>query len=521
MFTLSNRESRYSDLDQFGGKYTKQTYKNKFNSEKCNDTMTFQDCELAILRQAVDENDIQKKKKIANSKEVQQMITIVEEFLKKSKCICYGGTAINNILPKESQFYNRDIETPDYDFYSATPLEHAKELADIFFKAGYADVDAKSGAHPGTFKVFVNFIPMADITELHSTLFHNILQDSVKINGILYCPVNFLRMNMFIELSRPEGDVSRWEKVMKRLNLLNKHYPLKSSRCKSATFQRDITITKSLTKHLSNTIHKTLFESFVDQGCVFFGGYATSLYNNYTTLKEKQTVALVPEFEVLAENVDLISSIIQESLESEKIKNITIEKHDAIGEVIPKYNEIKVGKTSVAYIYEPIACHSYNELNIDGKNIRIATIDTMLNFYLSFLYGNEEASAGYKNRLLCMSRFLFDIEQKHRLEQKGLLKRFSMTCYGKQPTLESIRSEKAAKYQQLKQNKDSYEYKRLFFKYHPTKQSATMSVIPKKKNVLPTTYKKPKKHPAPKKNTTKKKKKFVLNIPVNNQKFLF
>ena len=474
MLNISNRESRFTDLDQLGGKYTKQTYKNKFNSEKCNDTMTFQDCELAILRQAVDENDIRKKKKIANSKEVQQMITIVEKFLKKNKCICYGGTAINNILPKESQFYNRDIETPDYDFYSTTPLEHAKELADVFFKAGYADVDAKSGVHPGTFKVFVNFIPMADITELHPTLFHNILKDSIKINGILYCPVNFLRMNMFIELSRPEGDVSRWEKVMKRLNLLNKHYPLKSTSCKTTTFQRDITITKALTKSASDIIHKILFDSFSEQGCVFFGGYATSLYNNYTTQKDKQNVALVPEFEVLSENIDLTSSIIKEGLESEKIKDVTIETHDAIGEVIPKYNEIKVGRTSVAFIYEPIACHSYNELNIDGNPIRIATIDTMLNFYLAFLYGNEEITTGYKNRLLCMSRFLFDIEQKNRLEQKGLLKRFSMTCYGKQPTLESIRSEKAEKYQQLKNDKDNNEYKRLFFKYHPTKQSAIM-----------------------------------------------
>ena len=28
-----------------------------------------------------------------------KMIKIVEEFLKETKCVCYGGTAINNILP--------------------------------------------------------------------------------------------------------------------------------------------------------------------------------------------------------------------------------------------------------------------------------------------------------------------------------------------------------------------------------------------------------------------------------------
>ena len=30
--------------------------KNKYNNKECDNTMTFQDCELAILRNAVDEN---------------------------------------------------------------------------------------------------------------------------------------------------------------------------------------------------------------------------------------------------------------------------------------------------------------------------------------------------------------------------------------------------------------------------------------------------------------------------------
>ena len=47
-----------------------------------------------------------------------------------------------------------------------------------------------------------------------------LFEKNAKINGIQYAPPNFLRMNMFIELSRPAGDVSRWEKVLKRMILL-------------------------------------------------------------------------------------------------------------------------------------------------------------------------------------------------------------------------------------------------------------------------------------------------------------
>jgi hypothetical protein len=32
-------------------------------------------------------------------------------------------------------------------------------------------------------------------------------------------------MSMYLELSRPHGDVSRWEKVYSRLELLNKAHP--------------------------------------------------------------------------------------------------------------------------------------------------------------------------------------------------------------------------------------------------------------------------------------------------------
>ena len=46
----------------------------------------------------------------------------------------------------------------------------------------------------------------------------------------------------------------------------------------------------------------------------------------------------------------------------------------------------------------------------------------MLSFYLAFLYGYDEFGEEYADRVLCMSQFLFDVQQKNRLAQKGLLK---------------------------------------------------------------------------------------------------
>ena len=74
-------------------------------------------------------------------------------------------------------------------------------------------------------------------------------------------------------------------------------------------------------------------------------------------------------------------------------------EENGVGEIIAPHYEIKVGKETIAFIYEPLACHSYNEIKFGSKTVRIATIDTMLSFYLAFAYvkrpyyneGNEQA----------------------------------------------------------------------------------------------------------------------------------
>ena len=145
----------------------------KQSKPTCNG-LTFADCELSILRMAIDEAEEKIGKRIVNSEDIQKIIKIVEDFIKKKNLICYGGTAINNILPTEDQFYNKDVEVPDYDFFSPNALDDAKELSDIYYKLGFTDVEAKAGQHHGTFKVFVNYIPVADLTQLPKEIYNSL-----------------------------------------------------------------------------------------------------------------------------------------------------------------------------------------------------------------------------------------------------------------------------------------------------------------------------------------------------------
>lgn len=427
----------------------------------CDKSMSFDDCEQAILKKAIEESKRKQGKKMLMNDETIKIINIVESFIKDKKCICYGGTAINNILPKEEQFYDKDVEFPDYDFYTPHALKYAKELANIYYKNGFTEVEAKAGIHKGTYKVFVNFLPVADITFLTDELYNELLKDSKKVENIYYAPPNFLRMSMYLELSRPDGDTSRWEKVLKRITLLNKHYPLKGNHCTLKNIQRIF----SKSEIRSVDVFTIIRDTFVNYNVVFFGSYALKLYSRYMPKKIEKNFKKIPDFDVLSEDPELMAFRLKEQLGYNGYKDTEIIKHKGVGEIISDHIEMKVDGKTVVFIYKPIACHSYNIADTKIGKIRIATIDTMLSFYLAFMYANRDYYK--KNRILCMCEFLFNVQQENRLEQKGLLKRFSIECYGKQQTMEESRKEKSDKYKELKSKRNTTEYEEYFLRYVP------------------------------------------------------
>ena len=427
----------------------------------CKD-LSFADCELAILRMAVDEAETKIARRVVNSDEVQKIIEIVEEFIRHKKLICYGGTAINNILPEEERFYNKDIDIPDYDFFSQNALNDAKELTDIYYKKGFLDVEAKSAQHHGTYKVFVNYIPVADITFMPNEIYNILKKDTISIDGILYAPPNFLRMSMYLELSRPAGDTSRWEKILKRLMLLNKNYPITDINCNEIDFQREME-----NKENQSKIYENVKNTLINQGVVFFGGFSNVLYSQYMPKNLQKKIENIADFDVLSNNPEKTAEIVKERLDDNGVKHVKIIKHSNIGVIIPEHYEVRIGKDSILFIYKPIGCHSYNILMMNGKKVRVATIDTMLSFYLAFLYANKPYYNQFIDRILCMSKFLFDVQQKNRLSQKGLLKRFSILCYGHQESIEEMKAKKAEKYKELKQSGNKKLFEEWFLNYKP------------------------------------------------------
>ena len=226
------------------------------------------------------------------------------------------------------------------------------------------------------------------------------------------------------------------------------------------------------------------------------------MYSQYMPKHLKNKLKKIPDFDVLSEEPLITAQIIKERLTDNGIKNVKIVKLPGIGEIIAPHYYIQVGKDAVAFIYEPLACHSYNIIKERGENIKIATIDTMLSFFLAFLYVDKPYYD--KTRILCMSNYLFKVQDKNRLAQKGLLRRFSINCVGVQQTLESMRAQKAEKYLELKDKKNSAEYDEWFLRYRPGDNIKNNDNSKKKKSKKKKSKKNSK--TKSKKNKTKKKK---------------
>ena len=58
----------------------------------CKDKQNIGECELQILRSAVDNIELKLGENLINNPEIIKIINIVEEFLKSKKLVCYGAT---------------------------------------------------------------------------------------------------------------------------------------------------------------------------------------------------------------------------------------------------------------------------------------------------------------------------------------------------------------------------------------------------------------------------------------------
>lgn len=424
--------------------------------------------DIQYLKKNIKENEILQKKEKKQTYLTEKLLHVVEIFMNEKKRICYGGTAINSILPKEKQFYDYDVDIPDYDFFSPTALEDAKELCNLFKKENIFHVEGKNAISFGTYKVFVNFVPIADITQINEDFYHYLLNYSVEVNNILYTPPSYLRMSLHQELARPKGDISRWEKIYERMQLLNKYFPIIT---KPLAKTENMYI-KIKTKDFEKKYQK-LYNLFIKKDVIFCNLHIVAcIYKKY--IKKKMCSLSNNDFFIIYS--DNLNSIIKE-IRGLDILNLTLKKKSSKYKFIDNYCFLYYKQIPIGILFQTNSCLSYIETKFNKQMIRVGNIDTLLNLYFSIMLMDLK-EINYNILLEVVSKLNNIVNHFNDYMTSGKplskeLERFKLPCLGDQEDLPKLLRTKQKKFNELKHNKQSVEYKKWFFKYTPKLKNVT------------------------------------------------
>jgi hypothetical protein len=427
------------------------------------------DKQVKIIKQASELAQSRIDYHTAHDDHIVRAIEIVESFLRKRHRLCYGGQAINAHLPDKYKFYDPEYSIPDYDFFTPNQDADITMIVNDLKKAGFNEISAREGMHEGTIKIYVEYTPVADITAIDPYLYRILSKREYRVDGISYMDANTLRMLMYLELSRPRGEVERWPKVYERLLLFNEFASKKSCHIK-----KDILYGSLTNKQVEFTLQYIIQNKRIFAGADLFEFYKQSLrksskYLNWIVSSKKPILFYSDEpdkdAEQLRSEFQIIDKIENKSGSVLKIKTISSKG----GELLPHMKIIYHGKNALVFIIHQTACHSYFNVPLliehRKENMRIASLDTLITLYFSL--GLVRSSFFDMESMECLASQLVQISIKARNKGDHYIFPFiSLTCSGHQTTLPSlIRSKvqritsKREKTKQTEKNKN-YETKK-------------------------------------------------------------
>ena len=389
------------------------------------------------LKKAIDDAQERIDFESAHNEELLRALDIVADFIRRRKRVCYGGTAMNAILPESMKFYNPEHDLPDYDFYTPDVNGDVSELVDDLKAAGFKEVYHKVGIHEGTKKILVNFTPVADISSIEENLFNSLYRRSILKGGIHYTDPDILRMMMYLELSRPRGDVSRWSKVFERLQLVNRAFPIKG--CGRAT--------GGGAPFIPHDIHRTILDYIIDKQRVLCNGplrqiYARGIHNSNVNYKvTKGGPALLFASPDPRGDAVTIKAALQE-------KDIRLFLHKARGEIVPQRIELQQGNRTICLIVQEVACHSANPVPTDdGRFVQIGSLEFLITLYLSIDIFTVHSREILGHRTLCDVREFIRLAMENYKAKKSAFPAFSLGCKGHQTGFASLLREKVKRVQ--------------------------------------------------------------------------
>ena len=352
------------------------------------------------------------------------LFQLAAKFIKKHRVLMYGGTAINDLMPKSQKFYS-DTELPDIDVFAVNAKSVAKHMVKEYKKRGFEFASFREALHENTFKVFVEGIQVLDITNVSESVYKRLARGKLKGSmGLYLANPEYLRSTLHDMMAHP-WDAYRWPKVYKRLMYFYKVMPMK--KCSHIPVPN--------IKHHIPEEAEEVFMKWAEEGeYVHFGGPEVDKEYFDKVLRYDRDIIVTVGKNVKAHAEELISKLPQDIRSDFTISKV----YD--GDDLFAFDHVFVMyKGHKAFgIYQYKYCLSYVTL----PNIRIASYQAMCYIYQSMQFSTYEH---HKTDLIkCIMRMLGSIQLQimdnaTKSSKKKIMNQFVLTCYGPYEGLVTLR----------------------------------------------------------------------------------
>lgn len=362
-----------------------------------------------------------------NFEKYKGLFELAAKFLSKRRVLLYGGLAIDELMPNALKIYKPNT-LPDIDVFTPDAEKLADGLVNMFKRQKYELSSYSEALHPGTYKVFVSGVQVADITQCSNKAFKRLSEGSrISSLGIRVVSPEFLRMSLHKMMSQP-NDAHRWPKVFARLIYFYKVFPVTGCGIRLRSQGRDDDgdgDKKLVMAHLTKVLE--------DSKCILFGTRELS----WLLQKDIGDQEGVPPLQAFVESdlADFTRQLVPKELQHNGLAHSVVYAAD---EFIPDHVFITFKGKKVACIFQADGCLSFNR----HKETNVANIHTILRIYLSMMlssYAHFEQMGPY---LECYANILTVLQQKSGTSKRKLLQQFVSNCYGPQIGMVTLRRER-------------------------------------------------------------------------------
>lgn len=373
-----------------------------------------------------------KNAKADKCKKTSNLMRIIKKFIENNELILYGGLALDEILPEKKKIYGENTIN-DYDCYCLDSKRSAKMLADTLVNNGYKYVEMKESVNNSTtIKMYVEFIPACDFTEIDKDKFAMYKKLAVRKKGMLMSSPLMIKEAITLELCQPHLSYYRWDKMLDRFLILLSVY-----RDGDEKGVKEIVLEDKHVKDILNGLMKKI----KDEGIPLIGYVGFKLLNN-TGVSSSMYSILDPKMSYV--------SVICKHEELSKLEKV-------FGKDVKKVQNVD---GTISYMYNDI--YLLDVYNVENRCISVCKRSgyNVVNIFgiMYFLYGDSikyNDGKDIKKLLYLCNKLLKKIDCKDKCY-------LGLECYGNFKSF-------------LEVKKDRWNDKKIV--YRPIKQSKGKSIF--------------------------------------------